>query len=168
MSVFSNRTACWLIAWVLISFAAIPPMLAQSQSAAVADRADPTEGWITTTRRGDIVVYYDRNPDQPVGCSLDDDVCDIYLELAGGLTPGQRKRMPVSGGYYDILANGDISLLTVVAVGPHTQQIPYVWRRGTPQYLCYQQELVSHFGVGQHIMTLGSRRRIEQCLANQN
>jgi hypothetical protein len=138
---------------------------AQVLPAASAEFADPTEGWITMTKRGDIFIYFDRNPDQPVGCIRQNGGCDSYLELAGGLAPGQRKRMPVAGADYYVSANGNISLIREVTVGPHTQQVPYDWATGTPQHNCYRQELASHFTVGQHIMTRGSRQRIERCLA---
>lgn len=119
------------------------------------------------TPEGIIIIYYDRNPAQPVGCVEEGGHCDYYRELIGDLAPGQRKRIAVAGADYEVLASGDISLVRNLDVTPggHTAQIPYSWAAGSPQHRCYQQELASRFSVGHHVMSLGSLQRIERCLS---
>jgi hypothetical protein len=132
--------------------------VAQAQ---VAD--EMTDGWISMRSDHWVSIVYDRDPGTVLTSFPGHAGYVSYLELAGGLRPGQRKRIGRPGPSFAIDRRGNYILREWMMVGPlHREPSSRTIGKSYPHYRCYHNVLRSR-GAGEHIMTLAEWRIIEAC-----
>ena len=123
-----------------------------------------TDGWVSMRPDRWLSIIYDREPGTVLTSFPGHAGYDSYLELAGGLEPGQRKRIARPGPNYTIDDRGTYVVRELATVGPwHLEPLSQTIGTSHPKYRCYHDVLRGR-EIGEHIMTLADWRMIETCL----
>jgi hypothetical protein len=126
---------------------------------------DETNGYVEMNERRQLFIYYDDQPDVAIGSFPGEPGYPLYLELAQGIEPGQRKRIAKAIAMYERRPDGAFAIYRYeerkgVVPEPGVELIG----SGDPQHGCYRQVLGKRDGPGRHYLLLSSWRAICNCL----
>jgi hypothetical protein len=125
-----------------------------------------TNGWIEMNARREIYIVYDAEPGVTLSSFPGEAGYPVYIELAGGIEPGQRKRINTLADTYHTNDDGSYSIFRYLeAPGAAAEPGQLFIDRSDPQYRCHYDVLGRM--LGQHHMTLAQRRQIDECLRGQ-
>jgi hypothetical protein len=126
-----------------------------------------TDGWVSMRPDRRLSIVYDREPETVLTSFPGHAGYSNYLELAGGLEPGQRKRIARPGPTYVVDNHGNYAVRSWAIVSAGYGEPSSRWIGSSdPQYSCYDNVLRPR-GIGGHIMTLADWRSIEACIDAQ-
>jgi hypothetical protein len=127
--------------------------------------AELTNGWIEMNGRREVYITYDSDPGRTLSAFPGEAAYRGYIELAGGIEPGQRKRINALADTYRTNDDGSYSLFRY-SEAPGTSPEPgqLVIGVSNTQYRCHHDVL--NRAPGQHYMSTAQRGRIDECLRN--
>jgi hypothetical protein len=126
---------------------------------------DETTGNVTMNEQRQLFIYYDDHPDGAVGSFPGEPGYSLYLELAPGIEPGQRKRLAKAVAMFERRADGTYSVSRYAkgeggAAEPRLELVHPAGR----EHRCYEQVLADRATPGQHYLLLSEWRAICSCL----
>src|SRR5215210_218261 len=153
--------------WLMV----LTGMLQAGSAAAAAPNAqvhrmdDETNGYVAMNEKRQLFIYYDDSPDVAVGSFPGEPGYPLYLELARGIEPGQRMRIPKAIAMYERRPDGAFAVHRYLkGAGGAAEPGVELIETDDPQYRCYRQVLGETDGPGQHYLLLSDWRAICRCI----
>lgn len=139
--------------------------VAMAPNAQVQGMDDETNGYVEMNDQRQLFIYYDDRPDVAVGSFPGERGYPLYLELARGIEPGQRRRIAKAIALYERRPDGAFAVHRYLegAGGAAEPGVDLV-RPADPQYGCYSRVLGEAGEPGQHYLLLSDWRSICKCL----
>lgn len=126
---------------------------------------DETNGYVEMNKRRQLFIYYDDEPDVAIGSFPGEPNYPLYLELAEGIEPGQRKRLAKAIAMYDRRPDGAFAVYRYLEdVGVAPEAGVELIEPGHADHDCYRQVLDRYGAPGQHHLLLSDWRAICKCL----
>jgi hypothetical protein len=126
---------------------------------------DETNGYVEMNEHRQLFIYYDDEPDIAIGAFPGEAQYPLYLELAQGIEPGQRKRIAKAVAMYDLRPDGAFAVYRYME-RPGGRSEPGVETvvPGDARHECYRKILGPRGGAGRHHLLLSDWRAICKCL----
>jgi hypothetical protein len=126
---------------------------------------DETNGYVEMNERRQLFIYYDDEPEIAIGSFPDEAQYPLYLELAQGIEPGQRKRIAKAIAMYERRPDGAFAVHRYIErSGAAPQPGVELIRPADPRHRCYRKVLGRQDSPGQHHLLLADWRAICKCL----
>lgn len=126
---------------------------------------DETNGYVEMNEQRQLFIYYDDEPNIAIGSFPGEPAYPLYLELARGIEPGQRKRVARAIAMYERRPGGAFAVYRwIEGAGGAAEAGVELIEPADPRYRCYRQVLGEAAGPAQHHLLLSDWRSICTCL----
>ncbi|MEG3146562.1 hypothetical protein U1839_18070 [Sphingomonas sp. RT2P30] len=138
--------------------------VAQCHASVLIQTDDPTSGYIQMNADRQVFVYDDTTPSVSTVYLRSDSNYSLIVEQAGGLEPGERKRLRSSFGVYEMDNDGSYHIpIVILSSNGASESSTLTVSRNNLEYKCYNRMLF-YKGFGHHILLLKKNTRLVNVL----
>jgi hypothetical protein len=125
---------------------------------------DETNGYVEMNEKRQLFIYYDDRPGVAVGSFPGEPGYPLYLELARGIEPGERRRVAKAIAMYERRPDGAFAVHRYLqGAGGAAEPGVDLIGPSDARHRCYSQILGDSQGPGQHYLLLSDWRAICKC-----